>query len=185
MRGHDARNTSDKFNAGNGKLGSMAKGDAKLGEKIRGALDSVFTAQVKVQERLVDEWRTNAEQYVNDWGRLDYRNGWFEGLDGRPVRTKLEKDVLVYALQSDEAIMMQYALCFLHKWLQDRGWIYGDDYRFVANIHDEYQTLVHKDKVDEYIALADKSIEYAGQYLNIQCPHIGESDVGHNWAETH
>ena len=178
-------NYAYKFNAGNVKLGSMAKGSSSLGEKIRGALDSVFTAQVKVQERLVAEWRENAEQFVNDWGRLDYRNGWFRGLDGRPVRVKLEKDVLVYALQSDEAIMMQYALCFLHKWLQDEGWVYGTDYKFVANIHDEYQTLVHKTKVERYKELANKSIEYAGKYLGIQCPHIGESDVGHNWFETH
>lgn len=54
-----------------------------------------------------------------------------------------------------------------------------------SNGKDEYQTLVHKDKVDEYKALADKSIEYAGQYLGIQCPHIGESDVGTDWYMTH
>jgi DNA polymerase I len=174
-----------KFNAGNGKLGSMAKGDAKLGEKIREALDSVFTAQVKVQEILVEEWRSNAEQRLNQWGKVEWVNGWFKGLDGRPIRVKLEKDVLVYALQSDEAILMQYALCFLYKWLCDRKWVYGKDYMFVANIHDEYQALVHKDKVKDYRVLADKSIKFAGEYLNIQCPHIGESDEGQNWAETH
>jgi len=127
-----------KFNAGNGKLGSMAKGDAKLGEKIRGALDSVFTAQVKVQEILVNEWRSNAQQQINQWGKIEYVNGWFKGLDGRPIPVKLEKDVLVYALQSDEAILMQYALCFLYKWLNDRGWVYGKDYMFVANIHKQH-----------------------------------------------
>lgn len=163
----------------------MAKGDAKLGEKIRGALDSVFTAQVKVQEILVNEWRSNAQQQINQWGKIEYVNGWFKGLDGRPIPVKLEKDVLVYALQSDEGILMQYALCFLYKWLNDRGWVYGKDYMFVANIHDEFQTLVHKDKVQEYRKLADKSISFAGEYLNIQCPHIGESDVGMTWADTH
>lgn len=163
----------------------MAKGDAKLGGKLRSALDSIFTAQVAVQDILVREWRQNAEQRLNNWGKIEWVNGWFRGLDGRPVRVKLEKDVLVYALQSDEAILMQYALCFLYKWLNDKGWVYGKDYMFVANIHDEYQALVHKDKVEEYRKLADKSIEYAGQYLKIQCPHIGESDVGTDWAATH
>lgn len=163
----------------------MCKGTKAVGSELRTALDSVFTAQVEVEKVLVKEWRSNAEQFVNDWGRLDYRNGWFKGLDGRPIRVKLEKDVLVYALQSDEAICMQYALCFLYKWLQDEGYTYGTDYKFVANIHDEYQTLVHKTKVERYKELANKSIEYAGKYLGIQCPHIGESDVGHNWFETH
>ncbi len=178
-------NYAYKFNAGDGKLGSMAKGDAKLGSKIRSALDSIFTAQVKVQEILVEEWRENAEQRINEWGKIEWVNGWFRGLDGRPVRVKLEKDVLVYALQSDEAILMQYALCFLYKWLCDRKWVYGRDYMFVANIHDEYQCLVHKSKVDEYVELADRSISHAAKVLNIQCPHIGESDLGKNWAETH
>lgn len=54
-----------------------------------------------------------------------------------------------------------------------------------SNGKDEYQTLVHKSKVERYKELANKSIEYAGKYLGIQCPHIGESDVGHNWYMTH
>lgn len=115
----------------------MCKGTKVIGSELRTALDSVFTAQVEVEKVLVKEWRSNAEQFVNDWGRLDYRNGWFRGLDGRPIRVKLEKDVLVYALQSDEAICMQYALCFLYKWLQDEGYTYGTDYKFVANIHEQ------------------------------------------------
>ena len=80
---------------------------------------------------------------------------------------------------------MQYALCFLDKWLQQSGFVYGKDYMFVANVHDEFQTLVHKDKVDTYVKLANKSISYAGEYLKIQCPHIGESDVGYDWSQTH
>lgn len=184
---HNAKqfNYAYKFNAGNKKLGSMAKGGSSLGAKIREALDSVFTAQVRVQQILIKEWRQNAKQRINDWGKLDFYNGWFTGLDGRPIFVKNEKDVLVYALQSDEAILMQTALLTLEEWLQDRGWVYGKDYMYVANIHDEYQTLVLKDKVSEYIELADRSISHAGELLNIQCPHIGESDVGDNWADTH
>jgi len=174
-----------KFNAQDKKLGSMAKAGPKIGGEIRTALDGIFTAQVKVQEVLVKEWKSNARQTLNPWGGLSYVDGWFRGLDGRPIHVKLEKDVLVYALQSDEAIMMQYALCFLDKWLRDRGWVYGKDYMFVANVHDEYQALVLESKQDEYVQLADKSIAHAGKYLNIQCPHKGESDVGKNWAETH
>jgi DNA polymerase I-like protein with 3'-5' exonuclease and polymerase domains len=174
-----------KFNAGNKKLGSMAKGGTQLGEQIREALDSIFTAQVRVQEVLVEEWRSNARQRLNRWGRPEYVDGWFKGLDGRPIHVKMEKDVLVYALQSDEAIMMQYALCYLHKWLQDDGFVYGKDYMFVANIHDEYQTLVREDLVERYTQFANKSIEYAGKKLNIQCPHIGESDAGKDWSATH
>ena len=124
-----------KFNAQDKKLGSMAKSTPKIGGEIRTALDSIFTAQVRVQEILVEEWRKNARQRLNQWNRVEYVDGWFKGLDGRPIYVKLEKDVLVYALQSDEAVMMQYALCFLHKWLTRDGYVYGTDYKFVANVH--------------------------------------------------
>jgi len=50
---------------------------------------------------------------------------------------------------------------------------------------DEFQTLVHKDKVDHYVRLANRSISYAAEHLKIQCPHEGESDVGKNWYATH
>lgn len=178
-------NYAYKFNAMDKKLGSMAKSTPKIGGEIRSALDSIFTAQVEVERILVKEWRSNARQRINSWGKAEYVDGYFKGLDGRPIYVHLEKDVLVYALQSDEAIMMQYALCFLYKWLTKRNFVYGKDYHFVANVHDEYQALVHKDRVDEYVRLADRSISYAAEHLKIQCPHKGESDIGKSWYETH
>lgn len=174
-----------KFNAGDRKLGSMANGGVDLGKAIRAALDGIFTAQVGVQQHLIEEWRRTAVPYLNDWNRTDFKNGRIRGLDGRPVRIEKEKDVLVYALQSDEAIMMQTALCFLDFWLRKEGLVYDRDYFFCANIHDEYQACVRKEVLDVYVPLANKSISHAGTILGIQCPHIGDSDVGTTWAETH
>lgn len=178
-------NYAYKFNAMDKKLGDMANASVKIGTEIRAALDGIFTAQVRVQEILVEEWRSNAMLTLNKWGKPEYKHGWFRGLDGRPIRVKLEKDVLVYALQSDEAIMMQFALCFLYKWCLQKGWKHGREFLFVANVHDEYQCLVRDDLIDEYIPLANKSIGHAAKFLKIQCPHKGESDVGKNWYETH
>lgn len=178
-------NYAYKFNAQDKKLGTMANQPVRIGTAIRSALDGIFTAQVGVQEVLQKEWRQSARVFLNDWGKPEHRDGVFKGLDQRPVKVKHEKDVLVYALQSDEAILMQYALCFLVKWLQDLGWVHGKEYYFVANVHDEYQCMVRKDLVQTYIPLADRSIAHAAQYLKIQCPHKGESDQGMNWAETH
>lgn len=180
---------NDKFNAQDRKLGSMAitnqNKQPSLGADIRTALDQIFTAQVGVQEVLVKEWEQTATPYLNLWGKPDLKDGRIVGLDGRPVRIKKQKDVLVYCLQSDEAIMMQTALCFLYHWLTEEGLQHGKDYWFCANVHDEYQAMVHKTIQDLYIKLANKSIAHAGEYLGIECPHIGESDVGFSWAETH
>jgi len=174
-----------KFGASDNKLGKMALGGKELGAEIRTALSEVSEAQALLVDSLTSEWQQNAEIYINDWGKPDYRNGFIQGLDGRPVYIKSPHAVLVYVLQSDEAIMMQYALCFLKKWLDKLGWVHGREYGFVANIHDEYQCEVREDLVPTYTALADKSIVKAAEYLGIQCPHVGESDVGDNWSETH
>jgi DNA polymerase I-like protein with 3'-5' exonuclease and polymerase domains len=174
-----------KFGASDKKLGSMALGSKELGAEIRDALSSVSQAQAKLIERLTEEWKKTATRYMNDWGKADYRNGYIMGLDGRPVYIQSEHQILVYVLQSDEAIMMQYALCFLKSWLDKLGWVHGREYGFVANVHDEYQCEVREDLVEQYTVLADKSIVKAAEFLGIQCPHVGESDVGNNWSETH
>ncbi len=174
-----------KFGASDKKLGSMGLGSPELGKEIRAALEEVSAAQARVIETLTKEWESNAEMYINDWGKPAFRNGWVRGLDGRPIQIASPHAILVYILQSDEAIMMQYALCFLYKWLTDLGWKHGEQYRFVANVHDEYQCEVREDCVQQYIQLANKSIQHAGAFLGIKCPHVGESDVGKTWADTH
>jgi len=182
-------NYAYKFNAQDKKLGSMAVTNQKmwnpLGADIRKALDDIFTAQVGVQDHLVQQWKKTAHPYLNNWGRPDFKNGVIRGLDGRPVRILKQKDVLVYALQSDEAIMMQTALCFLYMWLNKRGLVYDKDYWFCANVHDEYQACVREEVKDIYVPLANKSISHAGTFLGIQCQHIGESDIGLDWSQTH
>lgn len=174
-----------KFGASDKKLGSMAGGDDKLGKLIRAALEEVSQAQALLIDRLTEEWRSNATRYLNDWGKVDYKNGFISGLDGRPVYINSPHAILVYVLQSDEAVMMQYALCFLKSWLDKMGWVHGREYGFVANVHDEFQCEVREDLAEVYSQLADRSIVKAAEFLKIQCPHVGESDIGNNWAETH
>ena len=173
------------FGALDKKLGSMVHEGATAGAKIREALLSVSPGFKRLVDELQSEWRKTATPFINDWGRPDLRNGYVRGADGRPIKIKAEKDVLVYVLQSDEAILMQYALCFLYKWLTDKGWEHGREFMFVANIHDEYQCLVREDLVQEYVPLANKSITHAGVFLNMKCPHVGDSDVGTDWSQTH
>ena len=173
------------FGAMDPKLGEIAGRDKKAGAAIREALLSVSPGFKKLVDNLEAEWQSTAEPCLNFRGRPDFRNGIIKGVDGRPVRVPSKKDVLVYTLQSDEAIMMQYALVFLYEWLTEKGWEFGREYRFVCNMHDEFQTLVREDCVQEYVPLANRSISYAAEYLQIRCEHKGESDVGQNWSETH
>lgn len=172
------------FGASDNKLASTAAVDRGTGEDIRRALFSVAPGLERLVNELTAEWKSTARRVRGRYG-MEYRDGTITGLDGRPIRIESEHCILVYMLQSDEAILMQYALVFLYRWLTERGWVYGEDYGFVANVHDEIQAEVLAGKAEEYAALACKAIEYAGEYLNIQCEHKGEYDIGNNWYETH
>jgi hypothetical protein len=173
------------FGATDPKLASTANVPVSLGPKIREGLLSVSPGFKDLVDSLTKEWRSTARVARNRWGKTEYRDGYVVGLDGRPILIREEHKILVFVLQCDEAILMQTAVVLLHRWLQDRGWIYGEDYGFCAHAHDEFQAEVKDDRVQEYKELAELSITQAGIDLGIQCPHEGEADVGLNWLETH
>jgi len=174
------------FGASDFKLGSMIGKGADEGALIRKALLSVAAGFENLVNELTNRWNKTAEfRYNPKFNRMVKANGYIEGLDGRPVYIPKENDILVYMLQTDEAIMMSAAFCFLYKWANEKGWKWGEDWAYVAWVHDEFQCEVRDEIVDEFAELAEKSISYAGEFFKIQCPHLGESDIGVNWYETH
>ena len=58
-------------------------------------------------------------------------------------------------------------------------------YKFVANIHDEWQIEVKESQADFAGSLAVESIIKAGENFNLRCPLDGEYKIGGNWSETH
>ena len=59
------------------------------------------------------------------------------------------------------------------------------DYKFVANIHDEWQIEVKESQAEFVGELAVNSIIDAGKHFNLRCPMDGEYKIGDNWSETH
>lgn len=174
-----------KFGASDNKLGSMVNAGPEVGAAIAEALASVAPAQQDLVDRLTAEWESTAKVRKGPWGRPEMYGGTITGLDGRPVTINARHTILVYTLQSDEAIMMQYALVFLERKLKEKGWIRGVHYWYCANVHDEYQAIVREDLAESFAALAEKSIEVSSNYLKLAVPQAGEADIGINWHETH
>lgn len=92
-----------------------------------------------------------------------------------------EHSALNTLLQSAGAIVMKKALIILDEYAK----IWGIDYEFVGNIHDEFQVEVREDQADKFGSLAVASIQAAGKQLGLRCDLDGEYKVGNNWAETH
>jgi DNA polymerase I-like protein with 3'-5' exonuclease and polymerase domains len=59
------------------------------------------------------------------------------------------------------------------------------DYKFVGNIHDEWQIEVRECQANRVGQLAVESIIDAGTYFGMRCPLDGEYKIGENWSETH
>ena len=138
-----------------------------------------------LKERLVRHWRASATKGKGKWGKLEYKNGWIQGLDGRPILVKNEHELLAYQLQSDEAIQMQAAYIYTHDTLIEKGYEWGADWRFLIWMHDEYQLECRPEIAEKVKAVAEEGITWAGRVFKINCPHEGEGVIGMNWSMTH
>ena len=116
--------------------------------------------------------------------RIDTR-GYLIGIDGRKLQIRSKHSALNQLLQSTGAITVKKATCILYDDLKKLWLKWGEDYAFVAHVHDEIQALVRPNLVNHYKATAIHSFEKAGEYFNLLCPMTGEARVGANWMETH
>lgn len=173
------------FGAGDAKTGKIVKGDASRGRALKEKFFAGLPALKDLVERLVAEWRKTARQkYSAKFNRMEYFDGYITGLDGRPILVPSEHMVLVYLLQSDEAIMMTaaYNKCNLEL---AKKYKYGEQYGFVCWYHDEYTIECDEDIAEDVKRISEESIVWAGNHFKISCPHEGHGKIGKNWYEIH
>ena len=189
-------NFAYKFGAQHKKLGTIAglvgNKAVELGAKIEKALDEVFTAQKFLHLELLKEWKTTAKEYnTYKWveGKRKsvkaYKDGYLKGLDGRPVFIKKEKDLLVYKVQSDEAIMFQKALILFHDKCKEGGLVNQRDYWQLTLYHDEIQVETKPEFADQVGRYASESIAESAEFFGSLLPQEGEYEIGQNWHGTH
>jgi len=153
------------YGAGDSKIGSIVGGSAKAGASLKAKfLDN--TPALKTLRRRVDSQSSK---------------GWLRGLDGRRLIIRSQHAALNVLLQSAGAIVMKQALLLLDKYAKS----YNINFKFVLNVHDEFQCEVEESKADMFGSLAVDCIKRAGTDFQLNCPLDGEYKIGNNWAETH
>lgn len=113
------------------------------------------------------------------------KQGWLRGLDGRKLWVRHQHAALNTLLQATGAIQMKKALTIFDRLLQEEGYVPGEDYEFVGNVHDEWQVECRPDIAERVGALGTDAIRLAGEHFNFACPLAGNADIGDNWAQTH
>lgn len=173
------------FGGGDAKLAKTAKKPQGSGADLRGKLYRGLDGLGELMERLTKEWKQTARQRFNPkFNRMEYYDGTITGLDGRPIKVPNEHQLLVYLLQSDEALHMSKAYCMTAERLEAK-YEWGIDYGIVGWIHDEIQIECREDIAEEVGKICRDSIKDAGEFFKISCPHEGESNIGKNWYATH
>ena len=153
------------YGAGDSKIGSIVGGSSKAGANLKAKfLDN--TPSLKILRRRVDSQSSK---------------GWLRGLDGRRLIVRSAHAGLNVLFQSAGAIIMKQALILLDKYAK----IYNINYKFVLNVHDEFQCEVDEHQAEQFGQLAVDCIKRAGTDFQLNCPLDGEYKVGDNWAETH
>lgn len=168
--------------------GCASRGAAKtlIYAILFGAGDAKLAAQLGCSKKEASAMR---KRFMNNLPKLKAlvdglkkawkRRGYLVGLDGRKIFVRSEHMLLVYLLQSAEAIMMKVATLYAHKWCAKY------EAYMVAHVHDEYQWEVIEKDTQKVAELLEKAIVKAGEFLGLTVPMAGEADIGFNWRDTH
>jgi DNA polymerase III epsilon subunit-like protein len=153
------------YGAGDEKIGSIIKGSRADGKLLRERFLSSLPALATLKNR-VD---------------IAAEKKFLKGLDGRKIFLRHKHAALNTLLQGAGAILMKKGLVILDKRLRQSNL----DFKFVGNIHDEWQIEVRACQANRVGQLAVESLIDAGKYYNLRCPMDGEYKIGENWSETH
>ena len=153
------------YGAGDSKIGEVAGGGSKRGRILKKNFLDNTPALKHLRSKVADS----------------SKKGWVTGLDGRKLHIRSEHSALNTLLQSAGAVVMKKALVLLDEYAKQ----YKIDYKFVLNVHDEFQCEVRDDQADFFGGLAVGAIIKAGKSFNLNCPLDGEYKVGKTWQQTH
>lgn len=150
--------------------------------------ESTEENQYRQGRKTIDTFYTNlpAIKKLKDAvdSRVDSR-GYLIGIDGRRLQIRSKHSALNQLLQSTGAVLVKKATVILYDDLNANGLRWGEDYAFVAHIHDEVQALVRPHFIELYKETAIDSFKQAGEFFKLKCPFTGEAREGRNWMETH
>lgn len=158
------------YGAGDHKIGLIIGKGAAAGRKLRFTFLKKFPALNALKDAVTA--KAKAEGYI-------------KGLDGRFLHIRSTHSCLNTLLQSAGALVMKQAVILFNREIRQRGWFQSGAVRQTAMVHDEIQSLVREDLVEEVEKIKVECIRQAGVHFGLRCPTDGDSKHGANWGETH
>lgn len=107
--------------------------------------------------------------------------GYVPALDGRPLYIRSPHMTLVSLMQGDEAVAMEYSMCWLDREIKRRGF----DAHQLIYYHDEIQMEARSDQADQVGKTMEEAIAWPGDILGLNVPLTGSYSKGESWADSH
>ena len=162
------------FGAGDAKLGSILTGkpNANAGKKSREDFAKGIKGLKELKDKLGEVWRST--QYASG-------EGWFPGLDGRPVFVSGEYQALNYLLQTAEGITCKSALSYSMNKIDKEG-LRAEPRLFY---HDEIAYVAHPDDADRVGEILQESFKKGPEMFGVTCMEGGNYVIGSSYADVH
>lgn len=160
------------YGAGDRKLGSIIMPESnELAQRAAGReLRGRFMSRVPAMQILT----MKAKQVARE-------RKFLKGLDGRKLWIREDYRALNTLLQGAGSVIMKKATVLQWEAAKKAG-IEGYP---VLHIHDETQSMIPNEQVEEFKKIAVQAIRDTGEHFNYKCPLDGTAKSGNNWAETH
>lgn len=170
------------YGAGDELIGQLIGGGVSEGRKIKKEFlektPALASLRQAIQNSLVAEERYGK---VTKWKRH-----YLKGLDGRKLPVRSIHSALNLLLQSAGAIICKRWIVVLEQRLLARGFVHGEDFMYMAWVHDEVQVACATKKIANIVVdEAQNAIRDVQKIYNIRVQLDTEGKIGANWADCH
>lgn len=170
------------YGAGDAKIGKIVGGDATEGARLK----RKFLQQTPALANLRDAIKGTLVE-VEKYGKvLKWRRKYLKGLDGRPLHIRSLHAALNTLLQSAGALICKYWIIRLEERLLSLGYDHGEDFQFMAWVHDETQLACRTQEIAEVaVREAQEAMRDTQAHFNFRVQLDTEGKIGRNWSDCH
>lgn len=170
-----------KYGAGDKAIGKQLGGDEVLGKKVKKkflkATPAIAMLRQAVETALVEKYHGQ----IKEWKRK-----YLKGLDGRHLHVRSLHSALNLLLQSCGALICKKWIVLWEENLIKAGYKHGEDFQFMAWVHDEGQVACRTQKIaEDAVQIAQASMRQVQEYYGIRCQLDTEGKIGRNWYDCH
>lgn len=171
------------YGAGDEKIGKIVHGDAKDGKRLKKEFlektPAIAELRAAIENTLVAQRGYKGE--IKRWKRK-----YLKGLDGRPLHVRSVHSALNLLLQSAGALICKKWMVLWEQNLVKAGYKHGDDFQFMAWVHDEGQLACRtKEIAEKAVEIAQASMREAQAYYGFRVQLDTEGKIGRNWCDCH